>query len=330
MLAPCKHQFVGGGTLSGGQLKRISIGIELIARFVCAILCQMKLQADFVSLLFIFRPKILFCDEPTTGLDSFTALEIMQTLKASALAGCTVICVLHTPRESILECVDSLLVLVRGGYSVFQGTVARAQELCADDHLQNPDLDNANVAERLVERQWDVSVDRVDEVVDELVAGQHQSDAHHRRHGESAAKTANLLRQTALCAKRALIQRLRSPGNMIALMVVHVIAAIVLGLPFLLKVQGIIKSPIPHDIAILCPPALRHYCMAEPIDWVGLQLSAFYLNLALGVAGFVAACVTNLFFLLLLLLFYCCSFSCQFSFLHTMLTVYFWKQIVGD
>ena len=40
--------------------------------------------------------------------------------------------------------------------------------------------------------------------------------------------------------------------------------------------------PVPMQIARQCPIALRLFCETEPIDWVGLQLSAFYLNLACG------------------------------------------------
>lgn len=44
--------------LSGGEKKRVSVGIELIS-----------------------NPNLLFLDEPTTGLDSSTALDIITELK---------------------------------------------------------------------------------------------------------------------------------------------------------------------------------------------------------------------------------------------------------
>jgi ABC-type multidrug transport system ATPase subunit len=44
--------------LSGGEKKRVSIGIELVS-----------------------NPNLLFLDEPTTGLDSSTALDIITELK---------------------------------------------------------------------------------------------------------------------------------------------------------------------------------------------------------------------------------------------------------
>lgn len=61
--------------VSGGEKKRVSIGIELVA-----------------------DPKILFLDEPTTGLDATTAKELMQFLQTVASTGVNVICVIHQPR----------------------------------------------------------------------------------------------------------------------------------------------------------------------------------------------------------------------------------------
>lgn len=45
--------------ISGGERKRTSIGMEIIA-----------------------DPSVLFLDEPTTGLDAFTAGSVIQTLKS--------------------------------------------------------------------------------------------------------------------------------------------------------------------------------------------------------------------------------------------------------
>ena len=59
-------------TLSGGERKRTSIGVELIT-----------------------DPSLILLDEPTSGLDSFRALQIVQLLKKLALKGKTVISTIH-------------------------------------------------------------------------------------------------------------------------------------------------------------------------------------------------------------------------------------------
>ena len=74
-LTKCQNTKIGGELMkgvSGGERKRASIGVELIT-----------------------NPSLIFLDEPTTGLDSFTALQVMQTLKELAQGGRTVITTIH-------------------------------------------------------------------------------------------------------------------------------------------------------------------------------------------------------------------------------------------
>eukprot|EP00359_Climacostomum_virens_P009645 CAMPEP_0204915478 /NCGR_PEP_ID=MMETSP1397-20131031/13469_1 /ASSEMBLY_ACC=CAM_ASM_000891 /TAXON_ID=49980 /ORGANISM="Climacostomum Climacostomum virens, Strain Stock W-24" /LENGTH=359 /DNA_ID=CAMNT_0052087531 /DNA_START=96 /DNA_END=1172 /DNA_ORIENTATION=- len=81
--------------ISGGQKKRVSIGIELIT-----------------------NPSVLFLDEPTSGLDSFTALAIVKLLRNQADLGRTVLSTFHQPGSEIMEQVDNLMVMT-DGYIVF-------------------------------------------------------------------------------------------------------------------------------------------------------------------------------------------------------------------
>ena len=70
-LKKCENTKIGGPLLkgvSGGERKRTSIGVELIN-----------------------DPNLIFLDEPTTGLDSFTATSVMETLNELAKTGRTII-----------------------------------------------------------------------------------------------------------------------------------------------------------------------------------------------------------------------------------------------
>jgi len=70
-LTKCQNTKIGGPLIkgvSGGERKRTSIGVELIT-----------------------DPNLIFLDEPTTGLDSFTATSVMETLKDLAKSGRTII-----------------------------------------------------------------------------------------------------------------------------------------------------------------------------------------------------------------------------------------------
>jgi ABC-type multidrug transport system ATPase subunit len=89
-------------TLSGGQRKRVSVGVELLA-----------------------RPAILYLDEPSSGLDPATEFQLMELLRDLADSGCTIICTTHVIENAYL--MDQLLVLV-GGCLAFQGSAQETRE----------------------------------------------------------------------------------------------------------------------------------------------------------------------------------------------------------
>lgn len=88
--------------LSGGQLKRVSLAAELIA-----------------------KPGVLFLDEVTSGLDAGTDRQMMQTFAELADGGKTVICVTHT-LENIAAC--QLVTLLHRGRLAYFGPPAEAQD----------------------------------------------------------------------------------------------------------------------------------------------------------------------------------------------------------
>ncbi|GLC56908.1 hypothetical protein PLESTB_001162200 [Pleodorina starrii] len=88
--------------LSGGEKKRLSIGCELVG-----------------------SPSLIFCDEPTTGLDSFQAEKVMATLSSLARSGHTVVASVHQPRSSIFAMFDDL-VLLSEGQPVYSGPADKA------------------------------------------------------------------------------------------------------------------------------------------------------------------------------------------------------------
>ncbi len=83
------NTFIRG--LSGGERKRTSIGVELIT-----------------------NPSLLFLDEPTTGLDSTTALNVLELLKHLAENGRNIVSTIHQPSSEIFGQFDNLILMVRG------------------------------------------------------------------------------------------------------------------------------------------------------------------------------------------------------------------------
>jgi ABC-type multidrug transport system ATPase subunit len=83
------NTFIKG--VSGGERKRTSIGVELIT-----------------------NPNVIFLDEPTTGLDSTTALQVILLLSSLARKGKTIISTIHQPSSELFCEFDRLMLLVDG------------------------------------------------------------------------------------------------------------------------------------------------------------------------------------------------------------------------
>ena len=86
-------------SISGGQRKRVNIGMELVT-------C----------------PSAIFLDEPTSGLDATAALKVVRTMKKIAsTTGISIITVIHQPRFEIFDQFDDLLMIAPGGSTVYMG-----------------------------------------------------------------------------------------------------------------------------------------------------------------------------------------------------------------
>ena len=59
-------------------------------------------------------PPLLLCDEPTTGLDSYSAQKIVGMMQNLASKGKTVICTIHQPSSQVFSMFDQLLLLAEG------------------------------------------------------------------------------------------------------------------------------------------------------------------------------------------------------------------------
>ncbi|KAK6138315.1 hypothetical protein DH2020_027899 [Rehmannia glutinosa] len=88
--------------ISGGEKKRLSIALEILV-----------------------RPRILFLDEPTTGLDSAASFFVIQAIKNLARDGRTVISSIHQPSSEVFALFDDLFLL-SGGETVYFGEAKMA------------------------------------------------------------------------------------------------------------------------------------------------------------------------------------------------------------
>lgn len=77
----------------------------------------------FIQLL--TEPRILFCDEPTTGLDSYSAIIVVKLLRRLADQGKMIICAIHQPASGIFEMFDDVSVLASNGSLAYHGSVEK-------------------------------------------------------------------------------------------------------------------------------------------------------------------------------------------------------------
>lgn len=83
------------------QRKRLSIGVELVA-----------------------KPDLLvFLDEPTSGLDSQTAWSIATLIRKLSDNGQAILCTIHQPSALLFQQFDRLLLLSKGGKTVYFGDI---------------------------------------------------------------------------------------------------------------------------------------------------------------------------------------------------------------
>ncbi len=72
------------------------------------------------------NPLLLFCDEPTTGLDSSSSAVVIKLLKKFSSEGRIVISSIHQPTASTFELFDFVLLLATGGQMAYFGPISHA------------------------------------------------------------------------------------------------------------------------------------------------------------------------------------------------------------
>ncbi|EHY55704.1 hypothetical protein HRR83_007920 [Exophiala dermatitidis] len=122
--------FPGAG-LSIEQRKRVTIGVELVA-----------------------KPSILiFLDEPTSGLDGQSAYNTVRFLRKLADVGQAVLVTIHQPSAQLFAQFDTLLLLAKGGKTVYFGDIGDNAATVKDyfGRYGAPCPPHANPAEHMID-----------------------------------------------------------------------------------------------------------------------------------------------------------------------------------
>ncbi|KYQ91227.1 ABC transporter G family protein [Tieghemostelium lacteum] len=117
--------------ISVEERKRLTIGLELVA-----------------------RPHILFLDEPTSGLDAQSSYNIIKFIRKLADAGMPLVCTIHQPSPVLFEHFDRILLLARGGKTVYFGDIGEKSSTLINYFQRNgarKALESENPAEYILE-----------------------------------------------------------------------------------------------------------------------------------------------------------------------------------
>lgn len=120
-----------GSGLSVEQRKRLTIGVELVS-----------------------KPSILiFLDEPTSGLDGQAAFNTVRFLKKLAAVGQAVLVTIHQPSAQLFAQFDTLLLLSRGGKTVYFGDIGEDANTIKEYFARHgaPCPQSANPAEHMID-----------------------------------------------------------------------------------------------------------------------------------------------------------------------------------
>ncbi|KAJ1259246.1 hypothetical protein BS78_10G139400 [Paspalum vaginatum] len=121
-LQPVRDSLVGTVEqrgISGGQRKRVNVGLEMV-----------------------MEPSVLILDEPTSGLDSASSLLLLRALRREALEGVNISMVVHQPSYTLYRMFDDLILLAKGGLTVYHGPVKKVEEYFSGLGIVVPDRVN--------------------------------------------------------------------------------------------------------------------------------------------------------------------------------------------
>lgn len=227
-----------GVGLNVEQRKRLTIGVELAA-----------------------KPKLLlFLDEPTSGLDSQSAWSIVLFMRKLANAGQAILCTIHQPSAVLFEQFDRLLLLQKGGKTVYFGDIGKNSKTMIDyferqgagkcGRTDNPAeyiLDAIGAgATAHTDKDWfelwneSPECENVSKELDQLYTELRQRSAYDKDPKVSATTYAMpYSTQFAYVTKRIFTRYTRAPTYIFAKLALNVVAGLFVGFTFYKSGQGV-------------------------------------------------------------------------------------------
>lgn len=212
--------------LDVAQRKRVTIGVELAA-----------------------KPELLlFLDEPTSGLDSQSAYNICGFLQRLARAGQAILCTIHQPNAALFETFDRLLLLQKGGETIYFGDIGPGCGTLLDYFARNGAVADPtdNPAEFMLEaigagsrpsdqdwhKIWEGSAE-FERTKEEITAIKEERGGRRVDDSKSLEYATPLWHQIKIVCRRQHMSYWRSPDYTFTRLFTHVVFSLIPGLIFL-------------------------------------------------------------------------------------------------
>ncbi|TFK26772.1 ABC-transporter [Coprinopsis marcescibilis] len=216
-------------SLSVESRKRLTIGVELAS-----------------------KPELLlFLDEPTSGLDAQSAWNLVRFLRKLADQGQAILCTIHQPSALLFESFDRLLLLERGGETVYFGDIGEDSHIIRSYFAQrgaicptnvNPaeymlEAIGAGVTPRIGDKDWKdvwLESEEYQQVVREVKAIQAEGLAQPEpKKGETTTYATSFFYQLRIVAERNTLALWRTPNYIFTRLFVCSFISLFISLSFL-------------------------------------------------------------------------------------------------
>ncbi|RDX52640.1 pleiotropic drug resistance ABC transporter [Lentinus brumalis] len=112
-------------------------GLEAYADAVVGSLGVEHRKRTTIAVELVAKPSLIFLDEPTSGLDSQSAWAITSFLRDLADSGQAIVCTIHQPSAELFQVFDRLLLLKKGGQTVYFGDIGPRSTIMIDYFERN-------------------------------------------------------------------------------------------------------------------------------------------------------------------------------------------------
>lgn len=216
-------------SLGSGELKLLTMALEVVA-----------------------DPKVLFLDEPTSGISSSSAITVAKALRKIAGSGTAVVCTVHQPSAEVFSMFDRLLLLKRGGKTVYFGDIgpnADTLRTYFEERGGAPMATDQNPAVWMLDVIGDAAVDwhekwneseerrRTDEETQSLVTDDEDGEENVMEEKQTAFDRPNVTTQVVQVIRRQFWRYWRLPEYNVTRVLLNLMIALLVGLLFLREID---------------------------------------------------------------------------------------------